>query len=217
MLTDKQAVLFDLDGTLADSMWVWTDIDRTFFASRQIPVPDSLQKDIEGMSFTETAQYFIDTFHLPETLEELKQLWNHMAMERYATEVKLKPGALDFLYHLKRRGIRIGIATSNSRLLLDVFLHRNHLKGLFDSLTTSDEVKQGKPSPDVYLCAARKMQIKPDRCLVFEDLPNGILAGKNAGMEVCAVEDPYSADQKTVKQQIADYYIRDFLHMEQEN
>ena len=72
MLENKEAVIFDLDGTITDSMWVWADIDRTFFEQRKIPMPPTLNKEIEGMSFTETAEYFIRTFQLPETVEELK-------------------------------------------------------------------------------------------------------------------------------------------------
>ena len=121
MLENKTAVIFDLDGTMADSMTVWTEIDRIFFETRKIAVPDTLQKDIEGMSFTETAQYFVDTFSLPETVDELKVIWNQQAMEQYRDQVKVKPGIPEFLKWLKEHHIAVGIATSNSRELLDVF------------------------------------------------------------------------------------------------
>ena len=194
MLDNKKAVIFDLDGTLADSMWIWRQIDLDFFESRSIEVPPTFQQDIEGMSFSETAQYFIDTFHLPETLNQLMSIWNQSALHHYRTDVVLKEGALDFLCYLKEQGYLLGISTSNSRLLLDIFLNHNQIKPYFDALTTSDEVKRGKPAPDVYLCTARKLRVKPNECLVFEDLPMGIRAGLNAGMEVCAVEDSYSCD-----------------------
>ena len=82
MLENKEAVIFDLDGTITDSMWVWADIDRTFFEQRKIPMPPTLNKEIEGMSFTETAEYFIRTFQLPETVEELKDIWNRIALDK---------------------------------------------------------------------------------------------------------------------------------------
>lgn len=210
MLNEIEAVIFDLDGTLADSMWVWTEIDREFFASRQIEMPDTLQKDIEGMGFTETAEYFVRTFRLPETVEELKEIWNRMAMEKYATEIPMKPGALEFLQYLKEQGIHMGIATSNSRLLLDVFLDARNLQSYFDAVTTSCDVCKGKPAPDVYLKTAEKLGVLPEKCFVFEDVPMGILAGKNAGMQVCAVEDEYSAELRREKKELADYYITDY-------
>ena len=210
MLNEIEAVIFDLDGTLADSMWVWTEIDREFFASRQIEMPDTLQKDIEGMGFTETAEYFVRTFRLPETVEELKEIWNRMAMEKYATEIPMKPGALEFLQYLKEQDIHMGIATSNSRLLLDVFLDARNLQGYFDAVTTSCDVCKGKPAPDVYLKTAEKLGVLPKKCFVFEDVPMGILAGKNAGMKVCAVEDEYSAGLRREKKELADYYITDY-------
>ena len=210
MLNEIEAVIFDLDGTLADSMWVWTEIDREFFASRQIEMPDTLQKDIEGMGFTETAEYFVRTFQLPETVEELKEIWNRMAMEKYTTEIPMKPGALEFLQYLKEQDIHMGIATSNSRLLLDVFLDARNLQGYFDAVTTSCDVCKGKPAPDVYLKTAEKLGVLPEKCFVFEDVPMGILAGKNAGMKVCAVEDEYSAGLRREKKELADYYITDY-------
>ena len=216
MLRNKNAVIFDLDGTITDSMWVWTEIDREFFLSEQIEMPPTLQKDIEGMSFTETAEYFIRTFSLPQTLEELKQIWNDMAMEKYTNETPLKPGILSFLQFLKGHDYKVGIATSNSRLLLDVFLEARNLTQYIDAVTTSCDVCKGKPAPDVYLTTAEKLGITPEKCLVFEDIPMGILAGKNAGMEVCAVEDDYSAHMKEEKRELADYYISDYRQILEE-
>ena len=210
MLEDKTAVIFDLDGTIADSMWVWADIDHTFFKQRNMTMPPTLNKEIEGMSFTETAEYFIRTFRLSETVDELKDIWNRIALDKYAYETPLKPGADDFLKYLKEHHIKTGIATSNSRLLLDVFLKERHLEPYIDAVTTSCDVNKGKPEPDVYLKTAEKLQVKPEHCLVFEDIPMGILAGKRAGMQVCAMEDTYSLHLTAAKKALADYYITDF-------
>ncbi|MCD8365431.1 MAG: HAD family phosphatase [Clostridiales bacterium] len=210
MLENTDAVLFDLDGTLADSMWVWSEIDRDFFRDHQIDFPAYLNQEIEGLGFTETAQFFVDHFPLRESVEEIKQLWNDMAVEKYRTKVPLKPGAREFLTILKRRGIKTGIATSNSMLLVDEFLTASGISSGIDAVTTVCDVSKGKPSPEVYLATAKKLGVTPERCLVFEDIPMGIRAGKNAGMRVCAVEDEYSADQREEKCQLADYYIVDF-------
>ena len=182
-----KAVLFDFDGTLADSMWMWDDIDIEYLGSRGIALPDTLQKEIEGMSFSETAIYFKETFHLDDSLEEIKADWNRMAMDKYIHEVPLKTGVLEFLQLLKSDGIRMGIATSNSRELVDAALESLAIQDFFQTVTIGCEVAAGKPSPDIYLKVAERLQVCPEECLVFEDVPAGILAGKRAGMPVIAV------------------------------
>lgn len=213
MLENVKAVIFDLDGTIADSMKVWTNIDIKFFETRNMEFPDDLQKSIEGMSFTETAAYFIERFQLPETVEELKAVWSAQAIDEYRDNVQVKPGVIDFLNHLRKCSIKTGIATSNSRALADAFLEANELTQYIDCIVTSCEVCAGKPAPDVYLRAAELLDVSPLNCLVFEDIPMGILAGKNAGMKVCAVEDRYSLGMINDKKQLADYYIQDFYEV----
>lgn len=210
MLKQKKAVIFDLDGTLMDSMWMWTDIDIAFLAQYGHSLPPDLQKQIEGMSFTETAVYFRERFAIPESVEEIKAQWNEMAYGMYATRVKPKPGAPAFLEELGRRGIRTGIASSNSHRLIAACLEANQIRDCFDCIMTSCDVNKGKPAPDIYLEVARSLCVRPSDCLVFEDIPMGILAGKNAGMEVCAVEDGHALKQKDEIRRLADYYIRSY-------
>jgi haloacid dehalogenase superfamily, subfamily IA, variant 3 with third motif having DD or ED/haloacid dehalogenase superfamily, subfamily IA, variant 1 with third motif having Dx(3-4)D or Dx(3-4)E len=213
MLDKVQAVIFDMDGTLIDSMWVWDEIDHDFFSERGFDFTDAYQKEIEGMSFTETAAYTKQLYQLAETVEELKQIWNEMARQKYAEAVELKPGAVQFLAHCRQQGIKMGIATSNSRELIRIIADKYDFHSYIDVIVTSCDVSKGKPAPDVYLEAARQLGVNPKNCLVFEDVIAGILAGKNAGMKVCAVEDAYSADQKEKKIEIADYYIEDYFNI----
>ena len=210
MLKNIQSVIFDLDGTLVDSMWLWHDIDVEFLEKRGLTLPETYQNDIEGMSFTETAVYTKELFHLSESVEELKETWNRMAIEKYTHEVPFKPGADEFLKYLKQHNIRLGIATSNSRQLVDAVAVSLQLYDYIDEIVTSCEVERGKPAPDVYLEAALRLKVEPEHCLVFEDVPMGIMAGKNAGMRVCAVEDAYSVSQRERKQKMADYYIEHY-------
>ncbi|MCD8105528.1 MAG: HAD family phosphatase [Lachnospiraceae bacterium] len=210
MLKQTEAVIFDLDGTLMDSMWMWTDIDIEFLSRYSQAPPPDLSVAIEGMGFTETAQYFKDRFSLPLSVEEIKQQWNRMAFWKYANEVPLKAGAEDFLRYLKRQGIPTAIASSNSQDLIRASLANNHVEEFFNRIVTSCEVARGKPSPDVYLYASEALGVPPDKCLVFEDVPMGILAGKSAGMRVCAMEDDFSAKRKPQIRQLADYYIRSY-------
>lgn len=213
MLKDKKAVIFDLDGTLVDSMWMWKAIDIEYLGKFGISLPSTLQKDIEGMSFSETAVYFKETFQIPDSLEEIKADWNKMAYDKYTKEVDFKKGAIKFLEICIQKGIKLGIATSNSRELVDATMEALGAKQYFDCIMTSCEVDKGKPAPDIYLAVAKKLGVQPDECLVFEDIEMGILAGKNAGMEVCAIEDDFSMDQMEIKKKLADYYIKDYTEV----
>lgn len=213
MLENIQSVIFDLDGTLVDSMWLWHDIDVEFLEKRGLTLPETYQHDIEGMSFTETAIYTKDLFRLKETVEELKTIWNGMALQKYSYEVNFKPGAEEFLHDCRKRGITLGIATSNSKELVGAVTRGLNFQNDIHEIVTACEVAHGKPAPDVYLEAARRLSAEPEHCLVFEDVPMGIKAAKNAGMKVCAVEDAFSAHQEEEKRRLADYYISSYMQV----
>lgn len=210
MLQGIKAVIFDLDGTLVDSMWMWRDIDVEYLSRFHIKLPENLQANIEGMSFHETAVYFKETFHLTDSLEQIKSDWNQMAWDKYTHEVPLKKGVFDFLRFCKSNNLKLGIATSNSRELVSQIISVHQLNQYFDCIMTSCEVEHGKPSPDIYLAVASALNTVPSECLVFEDIIPGIQAGLNAGMKVCAVEDEYSADMIEEKKALADYYLEGF-------
>lgn len=211
MLENKKAVIFDLDGSLVDSMWIWPAVDVNFMKKYDLKQPENFHKAIEGMSYTETAQYFLDTFPSLEcTLDDVRREWMDMTLDLYTTKVPLKPGAGEFLKNMRSSGILLGIATSNARELVDATLKALHIQNYFTSVRTSCEVAAGKPAPDVYLKVAEDLQVDPAQCLVFEDIPNGIEAGKNAGMTVCAVDDEFSRPDEAQKKRLADYFIRDY-------
>ncbi len=213
MLSHIEAVLFDLDGTLVDSMWMWGAIDVEYLGRHGLTLPKDLQKAIEGMSFSETAIYFKKRFSLPESLEEIKAEWIAMSKEKYAHEVSLKPGAREFLEYLKSHGYKTGIATSNGRELLNAVVEGQGLSPYFQCLMTSCEAGAGKPAPDVYLKVAEELNIDPKNCLVFEDTPAGVRAGKAAGAKVCSIFDLYARERQAENRSLADYYIRDFYQV----
>lgn len=211
MLNNIEAVIFDVDGTLIDSMWVWKRIDDLFLEKYHLEEPEGFHEGMEGKSYSETADYFLELFPtLTHTRQELEDEWTEMAYEIYTTQMELKKGAFEFIQELKNKGIKLGIATSNNRELAEGTLRHCKILDMFDSVWTSGEAKAGKPDPAVYLCVAEALQIAPENCLVFEDIPMGILAGKNAGMKVCAVHDVDSINQEDKKRALADYYIQDY-------
>jgi HAD superfamily hydrolase (TIGR01509 family) len=208
MLKDIDAVIFDLDGTLVDSMWMWKSIDIEYLGKFGISFPEDLQRSIEGMSFSETAIYFKKRFGLEDSLDQIKSDWNAMAWDKYLNEVPLKEGVPELLEYLKKNHIPAGIATSNSKELVELIIEKHGIGNYFTSIRTSCEVPKGKPSPDIYLLVAKDLKVEPSRCLVFEDVLQGIMAGKNAEMRVCAVYDEFSEDDLEQKKRLADYYVR---------
>jgi 16S rRNA pseudouridine516 synthase len=212
-----KAVIFDLDGSLVDSMWIWHAIDIEYLGKFGIPKPENLQADIGGRSFSETAVYFKERFQLPDTLQQIKDDWNRMAWDKYAKEVPLKEGVMDLMAFCKAKGILMGIATSNSRELVDNIVSVHQLEQYISCIMTGCEVEKGKPAPDVYLAVADRLGVKPEECLVFEDIIEGIMAGKAAGMKVCAVYDKHSEQQDEEKRQLADYYTYTFRELIEED
>lgn len=213
LTTQYKAVIFDLDGTLVDSMWVWNQIDRDFLGQYGIQVPEDMEKDLEGKSFSETASYFKKRFQLTLSEAEIKESWNQMAYEAYTTKVTLKPGAKEFLELLKAHDIKMGIASSNSVELVSAVLEALHIREYFTKVVTSCEVGRGKPFPDVYLKVSEHLGVKPEECLVFEDIPNGILAGKAAGMTAWGIEDRQSEMIKRQIKAVADSYVKDYFEV----
>lgn len=207
---DISCILFDLDGTLIDSMWVWEQIDIAFMKERNLIAPQNLQQNIAGLSFAETASYFIRTFSLSETEEELMQIWNDTAVSYYQNKVPAKDGALEFLEQAKAYGLTTGIGTSNSRHLTEIVLHAHGMDRYIDRIVTCEDVANSKPAPDVYLAHLKDSDLSPSQCLVFEDIPEGIAAAKAAGMKCCAVYDEYARIWKDDLSREANGYIYTF-------
>lgn len=210
MLQNIKAICFDLDGTLIDSMWMWEQIDIEFLGRFGISLPENLQRDIAGMSFPETANYFKTHFPLPLSEEEMMDEWNRMAWDKYENEVRVKPGVKEFLEYCRQNGIKMGIGTSNSRELVELCLKPLGIREYFQTIRTAAEVAKGKPAPDIYELVAGDLQVEPEQCIVFEDVLHGVLAGKNAGMRICAVYDKNCFDREEDIKKEADYYIESF-------
>ena len=205
-----KAAIFDLDGTLIDSMGVWEKIDIEFLSKRGLPVPETYINEICARTFQEAAEYTIDLFHLEERAEDLIREWNDMAIYEYSHNVGLKPYAREYLALLKSCGIKIGTATSLPNVLSEPVLRNNGVYDCFDVQCSSEEVNRGKEFPDVFILASKKLKVPPEQCIVFEDLLPGIISAKKAGMRAYCLYDEYSKEQRTEIQKIADGYLYDF-------
>lgn len=213
MFNNIKGVIFDLDGTLIDSMWVWDQIDIEYLSEKNLEVPKNLNDEIGHLSFNQVAVYFKERFKLKDSLDEIKQRWSDMAYYHYSTDIKLKEGVVEFLKFLKESNIKIGLATSNSHDLLEVVLKNNNIYDYFDAITITDEVSVGKHEPDVYLLAAKKLNLSPSECLVFEDIVQAIKGAKKAEMKVVGVADSRNLDDRDEIISLTDKFITNFNEM----
>ena len=213
MFSDIKAAIFDLDGTLIDSMGLWNSIDINYLKKFNLAVPERLQDDICHLNFQETAAYFKDRFNIPDSLDKIMADWHNMAYDAYCTSIKLKKGVVEFLQFLKDSNIKIALATSNSNDLLEASLKANKIYDFFDAITTTSEVERNKEFPDVYLLAAKKLSVAPESCMVFEDLPTAIKGAKKGNMKVVGIYDAWNEDQWSLIKSLSDYSIKDYREL----
>lgn len=205
-----RALLFDMDGSLMDSMWVWKAIDVEYLGRFGTVRPEKLQEAIGGASMYETALFFKERFGIPDPPEKMVDDWNKMAWDKYTHEVYPKPGAVDLLEEAASRGVRCAICSSNSRELVEQVVKSRGMEEYFQCIVTGNEVRHGKPAPDIYLRASQELNIASAACVVFEDIVDGIQAGRSAGMRVVAIADDISSSQEQDKRRLADAYVEDF-------
>ncbi|MCL5058445.1 MAG: HAD family phosphatase [Actinobacteria bacterium] len=204
-----KAAIFDLDGTLIDSMGVWDRLGNEFLAARGIDCPD-ISYEVKNMSFMEAAGYYIEKFSLKDTRDQLMAIWNDMAFKEYAENIDLKKGAREYILSLCSGGIKLGLATAADYRLAGAVLRRHGLFPLFQAVVTVGDVVRGKEYPDIFLLTAQRMNVRPEDCVVFEDCLHAVKGAKKAGMRVWAVYDSFSAHEKKDIECIADKYIHSF-------
>ena len=212
-LPKSRAYIFDLDGTLLDSMDVWERIDIEFLEKRNIAIPPDYIPTVLSMTFPESAAYTIHRFCLTDSVEELLQEWNRMAIHAYANTVPLKPYAKEYLTSLRERGAKLAIATSLPAQLYEPALHAHGIYGMFDAISSTDEVSRGKTYPDVFLLTAQKLGEEPANCIVFEDILAAIKSAKSIGMTVYGVYDKSSEADWAEIEKTADGVICNFKNL----
>jgi beta-phosphoglucomutase-like phosphatase (HAD superfamily) len=205
-----KAYIFDLDGTLLDSMGMWDQIDVDFLAKRGIALPPDFMGAISAMTFHETAAYTIKRFALPDSADSLMCEWNDMASYAYGNTIRMKPYAKEYLITLRERGVKLAVATALFPELCDSVLRSNGIDSMFHAICNTAEVGYGKSQPDVFLLTAKELGVAPEDCLVFEDLLAAVKGAKSAGMSACAVYDKTSANDWEEIKKTADYAIIDF-------
>lgn len=213
MKNNISAAIFDLDGTLLESMHIWKQIDCDFLAKRGIKVPDDYMLAVAHLGAYQTAVYTIDRFGFSETPEEMIQEWMDMAVDFYTNDVELKKGGYEYLEALYDSGIKLAVATANDKILYEPALRHTGIDKFFSAVVNVDEVERKKGFPDIYLLACEKMGADPERSVVFEDIYLGIKGAKDGGFKAIGVYDKTSAEDEEKIRSVADMYIHDFTEL----
>ena len=185
-----EAVVFDLDGVIVDSEQVWDDVREAYTREQGGTYTDTAARDMMGMSSVEWSRYMADVLGVPGTPEEINAAVVQRMLVRYGNDPPLIPGAVDAVRRIAARW-PLGIASSSNPELIDVVVRASGLADVIEVAVSSQEVPRGKPAPDVYLEAARRLGADPARCGAVEDSHNGIRSAKSAGMRVVAVPNPH--------------------------
>jgi beta-phosphoglucomutase-like phosphatase (HAD superfamily) len=185
-----EAVVFDLDGVIVDSETVWDEVREAYTRESGGTYTDRAARDMMGMSSTEWSRYMAGELGVPGTPEEINAAVVERMLTRYGDAPPLVPGAVDAVRRAAARW-PLAIASSSNPELIEIVLRVSGLGAVIPVAVSSQEVARGKPAPDVYLEAARRLAVAADRCAAVEDSHNGIRSAKAAGMRVVAIPNPH--------------------------
>lgn len=212
-LSNFKGVIFDLDGTLIESNGVWAQIDIDFLGKRGFAVPSDYGKVVSAMDFASAAVYTKQRFGLSESTEEIAAEWRDMAIQHYTYDIKEVAGAPQFVRSLKEKGVKLALATASSRELYEPVLKRHGIFDCFDFFATTDQVKRGKGFPDIYLFAAEKIGVRPQECVVLEDIIEAIRAAKSGGFTVLARQHEHYKNDHDEMSRVADLCFCDYIEL----
>ncbi len=197
-----KGVIFDLDGTLIDSMGIWYNIDRQFLLENGVTnPPEDISERMKKMSVDESSEYFITEFGLSCTKEYVIKRIEELVRTEYEERIALKEGVCELLDYLDEKGIPYGIATATYRSLAEAVLKRHGIYERFGFLLTDSEYPKGKRSPEIFLGAAEKLGLSPNETAVAEDSLHCIETALSAGFFTVGILDKYSAkDSKEISE-----------------
>ena len=207
---NKRFCIFDMDGTLVDSMHYWKGLGRDYLESLGIHTEEHLLGMVKTMTMLEGAAYFMDTFRIPGPPQRIVDEMEAMMEEHYRRDVPLKPWVKAYLERLRERGCRLCVATATNEALSRQCLSRLGVDGLFDFIISCETLGVSKDKPDVYLEAARRLGADPGETAVFEDAPYAARTAKEAGFYTVAVPEPSYAGDWPALSALADECIPDW-------
>lgn len=194
VLKDKKAVVFDMDGTLIDSMPMWRNLDVLYMGGYGIYPDKEFHHKVATMTLLEAAEYIKQCFEIPKTAQEIFDDFQNMVTEQYQNHIPLKKFAYELVIWLKRDGYQVGVATANEINFSQMVLERTGLTKYVDTMVSCTMVGASKEFPDVYDLACQNMHVKREECVVFEDSLRAIYTAKKAGFQTVAVYDSVAED-----------------------
>ena len=202
-----KGAIFDVDGTLIDSMVVWTNSTLEFYKKRGLPFTEEEFSMFRSMTLTESLPYIKRVYGLEESVEEILAEFEKIIFKEYKYSIPIKPYADTYLKQLKSDGVKLAVATSTKAHYCEAALSRLGILDCFDAIAYSDEVGVSKKEPDVYLLAANRIGILPSDCTVFEDISTGILSAKKAGFKTVSIYDECNVSETEILKKHSDKYI----------
>ena len=204
-----KGAIFDLDGTLIDSMFIWDTVGNDYLKSLGLEPKENLSKVFNTFTLLQAAEYYRNHYDIELSAREIMDGINKMISEMYQEKVELKPGVKDFLRRLQSLGVKMCVATVTDRAIADAVLKRLHVREYFSEIFTCEEVGFNKESPEIYRRAQNFLGTEKAETVVFEDAFHALKTAKDDGFPVAAVYDVHEPKQKEMKE-ISDYYITDF-------
>jgi len=206
------AVIFDLDGVLADSETWWSRIDAKLLADYGASYHGEHHQNVVGVSYRIAVEFYKKAFGLSAATEEMMRRRGEIATEFFGNRIGLFPNVKEVLEQLRLMKLHLAVATSSVSASARPFLDRHQLTGFFEVIVTGEDVEHGKPAPDIFLCAAEHLGIPADACLVVEDALPGVAAAKAAKMRVAAIPDRRFVDPRDYEKK-ADYVLGSLMEL----
>lgn len=204
-----EGVIFDLDGTLLDSMWIWDRIGNDYLDSIGIKAQKDLSETLKEMSMKQAAQYFQTEYGVKKSEEQIIAEVNELIADFYNEKVQLKEGVAEFLSYLSDKKIKMCVATASDRTLAINAMKRLNIVSFFEEVYTCGEIGCGKESAAIFEMALKKLETRKENTLVVEDSLHAIKTAKKAGFKVLGIYDSAEINQEKV-QMYADYYWKSF-------
>ena len=208
-----RGAIFDVDGTLLDSMFIWDTIGETYLRSIGYQPKENLNETFKNMSLHQAARYYQTEYGVTQSIGEIMDGVNAMLEQYYRFEVPLKPGVAELLERLRQDGVRLCIATATDRHLVEAALDRCGVLSCFGEIFTCNEVGHGKDEPDIFEEALRFLGTEKAETVVFDDALYAVRTAKEAGFPVAAVYDSHEKAQDQIRM-LADVYLEELTQLD---
>ena len=205
-----KAVIFDLDGTLVDSIGVWKRVDDIVLARYGVNADDLYREEIKMLTYMQCIEYIIEKFKIEKTAAELEKEFTAEALHEYGNNIRLKKGVKEFLEKIKQNGIKTAVLTSCRREMCEAVLKNNGIENYFDAVIYCEELGVNKSSEEAYIFTAKYINEEPSTCVVFEDLAKACESARKAGMTVIGIDDEENMGERQLLEKVCDDIIEDF-------